>query len=100
MSIEALVAQAIKDRRLLRFYYEPGIRTVEPHALGVSAEGNTLLRAYQIDGASKSGEHINWKLFRLEKMTSFEVAKNSFAGPRPGYNPQDPAMKSRIIESL
>lgn len=98
--MESQIAQAISNRRLLRFYYEPGIRVVEPHALGVSADGNILLRAYQTGGASKSGEHANWKLFRVEKITSLEVTGEQFSGARPGYNPNDPAMKSRIIASL
>lgn len=98
--MESQITKAIQDRRLLRFYYEPGLRTVEPHALGISADGNLLLRAYQIGGASKSGEHANWKLFRIEKITSLEVTEERFAGARPGYNPNDPAMKTKIIACL
>jgi predicted DNA-binding transcriptional regulator YafY len=98
--MESQIAKAINEHRLLRFYYEPGLRIVEPHALGISADGNLLLRAYQTGGASKSGEHANWKLFRLEKIVSLEVGDETFVGARPGYNPNDPAMKTRIIAHL
>jgi hypothetical protein len=58
------------------------------------------LRAYQTGGASKSGEHANWKLFRLEKIMSLTVTAAVFPGPRLGYNPNDPAMKNGIIARL
>ncbi len=63
-----LLIQAIRERMVLTLYYEPGERIIEPHAYGLSAEGKPLLRAFQTAGASASGEHENWKLFRVDRI--------------------------------
>lgn len=73
---------------------------IEPHALGYSEEGHVLLRAYQTDGASASGEHINWKLFRLDRMATIQASGKLFDGPRPLYRRGDSAMKGGIIAQL
>lgn len=95
-----LLTNAIKNRKIIRISYSPGERLIEPHCLGRSKDGNLLLRAYQVGGASESGEHVNWKLFRLDRMSEPEDGGGNFAGPRPDYNPHDKAMKGGIIASL
>lgn len=60
--ISALITAAINQKQILRLTYPPGVRLVEPHAFGRSSDGNLLLRAYQTEGASASGEHDWWKL--------------------------------------
>lgn len=95
--MNSIICQAIRERRLLRLNYDPGSRTIEPHAHGESKDGNELLRAYQTAGASASGEHENWKLFRVDRITSLELLAERFAGPRTGYNPDDPAMKGGVF---
>jgi predicted DNA-binding transcriptional regulator YafY len=86
------VCEAITNRRLLRIDYGAGERLIEPHAHGLSKDGNPLLRAYQVSGASDSGEPTNWKLFRMDRVNSVQATDQHFAGPRPDYNPNDPAM--------
>ncbi len=95
-----VISDAITRRITIRIDYPPGVRLVEPHCLGESKEGNLLLRAFQTEGASASGEHINWKLFRLDRADSVELTGDHFDGPRPEYNPDDKAMKGRIISRL
>ena len=92
--------QAINDRRLIVIDYEPGIRTIEPHAYGESADDNGLLRAFQTDGASASGEQVHWKLFRVDRIRSFELLDERFPGPRPEYRQGDRAMKGGIYAQL
>jgi predicted DNA-binding transcriptional regulator YafY len=92
--------QAINERRVIVIDYEPGLRTIEPHAYGESKEGNGLLRAFQTDGASASGEHIHWKLFRVDRIRSFEVLNEQFPGARPEYRQNDRAMKGGIYAQL
>ena len=99
MSIEEIMA-AIRNRVRLLIDYEPGARLVEPHALGRSREGNFLLRGFQVHGASASGEHVNWKLLRLDRFRSIAVTDEVFDGPRDGYKRGDPAMLGGIIEEL
>ncbi|HZL40678.1 MAG TPA: WYL domain-containing protein [Pseudolabrys sp.] len=95
-----IITDAIRERWVVRLKYDPGERLIEPHAFGISAEGKLLVRAYQTEGVSKSGEHINWKLFRVDRIEKIEITQSKFIGTRPDYNPADPAMKSRIIACL
>ena len=95
----AVIASAITERRTIQLYYEPGLRIIEPHAVGYGSSGQVLLRAFQTDGASASGEHVNWKLFRIDRIVSLEITAAGFEGPRPEYK-RDDAMKRGIISQL
>jgi predicted DNA-binding transcriptional regulator YafY len=94
------IKNAIRKLRKVKIDYPPGTRTIEPHALGDSSEGNLLLRAYQTEGASASGEHEHWKLLRVDRIRSLAVLEDTFPGPRPGYKKNDKAMKGGIDEEL
>lgn len=91
---------AILNRKQMTLYYDPGQRVIEPHALGYSSDGNLLLRAYQTGGASASGEHEHWKLFRIDRAGVANDNGVQFDGPRPGYKKGDKAMKGGIIAEL
>ena len=95
-----VLRRAIHDREVVSLSYEPGARLIEPHCLGRSAEGFVLLRAYQTSGASASHESIDWKLFRLDRMSYVTALDEGFVGPRPGYRRGDQAMKHGIIAQL
>jgi hypothetical protein len=94
------IKTAIANRRILRASYAPGMRLIEPHCLGRSSDGDLLLRAYQREGASASGEHEHWKLFRVDRLALVDDTGEAFSGPRPLYNPADRAMKGGIIARL
>ena len=94
------IANAIMSLTKLRVRYDPGERTIEPHALGLSKDRNLLLRAYQTEGASASGEHVNWKLFRVDQLSIVDSDLGAFEGPRPGYRQGDKAMRGGIIREL
>lgn len=94
------LSKAIRNRSLIKLKYPPGERIVEPHAFGRRSDGKLLLRAYQIDGASASGEHQNWKLFRIDRMANVVVSHQTFVGPRPSYKRGDKAMRGGIICEL
>ena len=96
----AVLVAAITERRTIKLFYQPGYRVIEPHAIGYGSSGQVLLRAFQVEGASASGEHINWKLFRLDRAESIEPIDNAFDGPRPEYKREDRAMKRGIISQL
>lgn len=96
--MDQIICVAINDQRLLRFYYDPGWRTVEPHAHGMSTAGNEVLRAYQTGGASASGEPVNWKLFRVDRISNLELLEETFSEPRPGYKRGDPQMTQIYCE--
>jgi len=99
-NVNTSIPDAINRRLELEVYYEPGIRTIEPHAVGFGSEGQILVRVFQSSGASASGEHVNWKLFRIEKIHNVRLTGNSFPGPRPGYRRGDSAMTRGIIAQL
>jgi hypothetical protein len=95
-----VIVNAIRTKSLIKINYFPGERVVEPHAIGRSKDGNILFRAYQRSGASASGEHACWKLFRIDRAGHIQEMWEEFAGPRPQYNPNDSAMKGGIIARL
>lgn len=91
---ETLVA-AIGDRRLVRLWYNGGFRTLELHAYGRGTKGHDLLRAYQTEGHSESGEHEGWKLLIAngpDGLSELTMLDESFLGPRPEYRQNDKAM--------
>ncbi len=94
------ITQAINGRKRIIIDYYPGSRLIEPHAFGRGSDGQFLLRAYQVSGASASGEHVEWKLLRLDRVRGIELTEQTFDGPRPGYNARDSAMKGGVIASL
>jgi hypothetical protein len=96
----AVIAAANAERHTVQLFYEPGTRLIEPHALGYGSSGQVLLRAYQVEGASASGEHVNWKLFRVDRIVSIDGTRICFDGPRPEYKRDDRAMKRGIISQL
>ncbi|HEY3043711.1 MAG TPA: hypothetical protein VGJ39_06785 [Vicinamibacterales bacterium] len=84
-----LVCQAIRERRLVRFYYDGGTRDVEPHCHGFSPDGNELLSGYQVSGFSRSGQRFGWKMFSIDAIRALIVSDEAFAAPRAGYDPND-----------
>lgn len=99
LPLNILVA-AIRNRQVVEIDYDPGLRTVEPHAVGYGSEGQLLMRCFQIGGASKSGRTHGWKLFLLERMRAASNGGGNFSDARPGYRRGDKAMKGGIIEEL
>jgi len=93
----ALIRQAISEKKLLAIFYDPGYRTVEPCAYGTGAGGQHLLRVFQTSGASASGEHTHWKLFRVDQIKRLKVLDQHFLGGRPEYHRNDKAMTAGIF---
>ncbi len=96
--MKAEICNAIRKKNLLEFYYEGGIRVVEPHCYGITTAQNEGLRAYQIEGYSSSGK-MGWKMFDLSKAEDISVSNNVFDSPRSGYRRGDKGM-SRIYCEL
>ena len=98
--MQSVLIVAIESRRLVSLWYDPGVRLVEPHALGFGSNGQLLLRAFQVDGASASRQYFNWKLFRLDRMRDASLSGGAFPAPRPEYKRDDFVMKRGIIAQL
>src|SRR4051812_46785714 len=88
------IADATKQRRLLRFRYRGTVRLVLPMAYGVGRAGDELLRAWQIAGPLASGQTRGWKLFRVAVMSEVNATSGSFTAAEipPDFNPDDPLM--------
>ncbi len=91
------ICDAIHKRRRVRFWYRGGIRIVQPYAYGVAAGGHPILRAYQVSGYSRSGEH-GWKLFRVDEIKEFTTLDETFEGLQEGYMRNDPTMMKIYCE--
>jgi len=91
------ICAAIHRRQLLRFAYDPGMRTVEPYAYGVGEGGRELLRGFQIAGGTHSLEYA-WKLFRVDEISGLVVLDETFEGVREGYMRNDPSMTQVYCE--
>ena len=98
--MNSLIMQAITGKHLIQLNYPPGLRVVEPHAYGINAHGNEFLRAFQVSGVSASGEHIDWKLFRVDRINSLTMLPEVFEDARPGYRRGDSAMTKEIYVEL
>jgi hypothetical protein len=92
------IINAIRNHNLIEFYYDGGIRIVEPHCYGITTANNEGIRAYQIRGFSSSG-NLGWKMFDLSKATSINVLDETFINARFGYKKHDRGM-SKIFKEL
>jgi hypothetical protein len=92
--------RAIRERRILRVVYPPGERLIEPYAIGFTTKGHIVVRAWQREGVSASGDEEGLKLMRLDRFAEAEPTAIHFFGPRPEFEPDDKAMKGGIIAVL
>ena len=88
--MEALLRQAIRERRVIAFRYGGEHREVEPYRLGLQA-GRLRLTGWQ----SRKG----WRSFHADAMEDLALAPRTFDEPREGYARGDPTM-DRILAEL
>ena len=89
------ICNAIRHRHVISFQYDGSIRRVEPHQVGDDHDGDQTLSAWQLSG----GSGVGWRDFHTAKMSAPTPTGESFAGPRPGYNPNNKKMR-RILCGL
>src|SRR6185312_7719591 len=98
--MHSLIIQAINEKRLIALNYDPGDRIIKPCAYGTGSDRQGLLRAFQTSGASASDEHVDWKLFRTDRIRSIKILTQTFASPPLGYKRGDRAMTTGIYAQL
>ena len=76
---------AIQDKQVVSFTYLGSERVVEPYVLGLNADGQITLMAWQISGAGA----IGWRNYLIDKMRCAEPTEQFFSDPRTGYSPDD-----------
>lgn len=83
------IVDAIKKKHEAVIDYNDGAegdRYIEPVAYGLSTSGNPVVRAFQTDGPTKTGND-DWKLFRLDRITKWDTRNDTSFDEPPGYNP-------------
>ena len=86
--MHAIICDAIRGRRLLRFVYEGYERIVEPHLYGINTANHEMLSGYLIAGWSASEGAPGWRNYLVREMHDVQALAEPFEGPREGYNPQ------------
>jgi hypothetical protein len=80
--MDALIRQAISERRLVQFMYQGYTRIGEPHVYGRN-DGVSQLLIYQTGGGSRSGRLPDWRRCDLPQITAFQLMNETFPGSRP-----------------
>lgn len=100
------ISNSVRNKNLVTIYYDgednggKGLRVIEPFCFGVSKAGNSVIRAWEREGASftaQKGEQPlpGWRLFRVDRIGSYNVdPRDTFNEPRPQYNPNDKGMSN------
>ncbi|OGI45096.1 MAG: hypothetical protein A2637_04215 [Candidatus Muproteobacteria bacterium RIFCSPHIGHO2_01_FULL_65_16] len=91
-NIQQALAQAIRDKCCvaIRYHDQRQVRVIEPHAIYTDERGELVVDGYQTRGHSSSGRPPPfWRPFRLRKIASLSVLKETFA-PRvaEGFSPE------------
>lgn len=66
------ILDAMDWPQLIVFQYDGSDRVVAPFVVGVSSEGNPLLRGFQLEGISRSGKGPGWRVYQIMKMVKVE----------------------------
>jgi predicted DNA-binding transcriptional regulator YafY len=93
-----IACEAIKTAKRLELRYDGHTRVVEVHAVGVSKDGHSIMRAWQVRGGSSGNKAIPWKLFRLDEATGLQIIDEKSEAPRDGYKRGDRAMARIVCE--
>ena len=73
-----VILEAMDWPQLVIFNYDGSDRVVAPFVVGVSSEGNPLMRGFQIEGVSRSGKGPGWRVFQILKMVNLENHQDFF----------------------
>lgn len=84
--MNALLVQAIREKRLVAFTYHDKARKAEPQCHGIGTRGTELLRAHVPHDARPAA------LFDVAKMEDLALLDETFEHPGPGYRRDDSAM--------
>jgi hypothetical protein len=84
------ICQAIKDQKLVTFWYKGHQRTVVPGAYGAhKTTGNNLLRGYQVKGGRNKDELPGWGFYKISDLSDFAISDQNFIQIPPGYRKGD-----------
>lgn len=73
-----VILEAMDWPQLIIFRYDGSDRVVAPFVIGLSKEGNPLMRGYKMEGVSRSGKGAGWRVFQINKMENVESFQDFF----------------------
>jgi hypothetical protein len=91
--LNAIGCTALRAKKRLELRYDGFVRVVEVPAVGVTKEGNEVMRVWQVHGGSVSGQPRQFKLLRLDEAFTAHMTDQQSDAPRKAYKRGDPAMK-------
>lgn len=102
------IQDSINKKIVVTIYYDgdmpggKGYRRIEPVCVGYSKAGNLVVRAWDVDGSSHTatiGEKPlpGWRLFRADKIFTYQPTTDTFSQVRPNYNPNGDKSMERVI---
>ena len=100
--------KAIEDKCFVNIEYEDypnaptsSKRYVQVYNVGKTLAGNLAVRAYQLGGKSKTTPtQGGWKLFRFDRMKSWEQTNMKFHEPMPKFNSEGDDLMLRPLDGL
>lgn len=72
------ILEAMEWPQLIIFLYDGTDRVVAPFVIGVSKDGNPLVRGFQLEGLSRSGKVGGWRVFQVQKILNLENHQEYF----------------------
>lgn len=106
------IMDAVNNKSVVTIYYDgdhiinKGYRDIEPFCYGRSKWGHDSIRAWQTEGVSdtpqgKVGDELTkipgWRMFRVDRIKSFEISDEVFTVSRPKFNPKDSDMTTIYV---
>jgi len=87
--VNALLVDAIAQRRRLAFTYHGKPRLAEPQCYGIGHRGTELLRVHQLHGGTQREP-----LFDVAQIENLVLLDERFTRPGPNYTKNNSAMKT------
>ena len=91
--MNAVICDAIRAKRLIRFVYEGYERIVEPHIHGINSASHEMLSGWLVGGWSGSKPEPGWRNYLVKDMHDVHALADGFERPRPRYNAFDKQMR-------
>jgi hypothetical protein len=96
--LHTVACTVLRQRKRLELRYDGFTRVVEVHVVGVTNDGNEVMRVWQVRGGSNSRQQTGFKLLRLDEAFTAHMIDEQSHAPRPGYVRGDVAMKTIYCE--
>ena len=78
MSMQDLICQAIKEKRLLELHHDGQLYRVAPHIYGIDAAGEEMLSCYEVWGGD-DGVAAGWRSLPLAEVSQLRLTSKRFA---------------------